>query len=224
MAEKKCILVVDDDQDTRKTLFHAFENKYCVLTAESVASAWDIVQEEELSVILSDIRMRGENGLDLLNKVMGWDPDLPVILVTGYAGKNVAISAVKGGAFDFLEKPYRMEELRLSIDRALRYRSLLMEKSEYVKKLEMSTVELLKMTIELYRPLSAKSSEDNRAIGIIQNIIFELINDIAGKEAVVEVKILAGVASGNAIPIDTKYSDDEWQRIFSAACEILKTG
>jgi len=224
MEDKIYILVVDDDQEMRETLFNSFENKYLVLTAESVATAWKIVQEEKLSAIISDIRMGAESGLDLLNKVICCDPDLPVILITGHAEKEVAIAAVKGGAFDFLEKPYRLEEMRLSIKRAVRYRTLLLERNKYIKKLEISAVELLKMTTELFSPLSSKSTQEKRVISVIQNILFELINDIAGREAVLDVKNRAGVTSGNVIPIEKKYSDDEWQRIFSAACEVLKTG
>src|SRR5690606_9893004 len=94
------------------------KDHYEVEGAENVSQALDLINGWNPDMILSDIRMPGEDGICLLKKSKALNPDIPVMLITGHADKRMAIEAIKEGAFDFIEKPFEDEELLASVERA----------------------------------------------------------------------------------------------------------
>jgi DNA-binding NtrC family response regulator len=117
------ILVVDDEpvvQDTVKWLLHM--QGYQVSIAGTGEEALTRIAQQEFDVVVSDIRMPGLNGLDVLERSRVLKPRLAVILMTGHATLDTAIEALRRGASDYLLKPFEMEDLTLSVERALRYR------------------------------------------------------------------------------------------------------
>jgi DNA-binding NtrC family response regulator len=119
MAE---ILIVDDDDIIRDTLFELFSNDYKCETAENAAEALTKLEADTFDVVLTDISMPGLNGLDLLERVLKLYPQTPVIIVSGISDQDHAEELIKLGAFDYLLKPFRLEVVERSVKRALDYR------------------------------------------------------------------------------------------------------
>lgn len=131
MAVYSTILIVDDEKNTRdglQSFLSALD--YDVLTAENAEEGWKIYKEEKPDLILSDIRMPGQQGVDFLEKVMNDNPRALFILMTAYGSVEDAVKAMKKGAFYYLTKPINMEELEFLVKKALNSRSLEEENKE----------------------------------------------------------------------------------------------
>ena len=112
------ILIVDDDATARFGMGRAFGDRYRILEAESVAAARQIMARENPHLLLLDIEMPEESGLDYLRELKAAATSPAVIVVTAYGSEKVAVEAMKSGAFDYLSKPYEVDELRLKVERA----------------------------------------------------------------------------------------------------------
>ncbi len=123
------ILVVDDDADTRELLREVLsEEGYRVCTSGSGEEAKEIGQREFFDVIISDMRLGPSlNGLDVLRAYKTIQPESEVILITAFGSMETAIEAVKAGAFDYISKPFKIDEVLLQVQRALANRKLLRE-------------------------------------------------------------------------------------------------
>jgi putative two-component system response regulator len=106
------------------------------MACSNVADAMDVVRQKPLSVVVTDIRMPGGSGLELIAQVHGHDPELPVILMTGYAELDTAVEAIKKGTFDFLIKPFKPLQLVHAVKKAVRYRRLTQMEKNYKLELE----------------------------------------------------------------------------------------
>src|SRR5690606_18604430 len=109
---KPSVLIVDDDP-AQRSLFTSFLEGcgIAVRTAASGAAALDAIAESVPALLISDVRMPGMSGLELLAKVRETHADLPVLLVTAYADIRDAVGAMKGGAVNYLEKPIELDAL-----------------------------------------------------------------------------------------------------------------
>ncbi|MEE9524348.1 MAG: response regulator, partial [Thermodesulfovibrionales bacterium] len=126
------ILVVDDDETALDVTVSLLEETgYSVIPCSDGIEAINKIKEENVDVVLSDIRMPNISGIDLLKKINDYNSDVPVILMTGYADLDIAIEAIKRGAYDFITKPYQLESLQHSIERAVRYYSLVKKEKRY---------------------------------------------------------------------------------------------
>ncbi len=124
MSRQSVILIVDDEKNTRDGLSRALRRDYDVITAEDGATAVDILRERTVDVVISDVRMPGMNGLDLVERVLT-APHAPVcILITAYGNVETAVEAMKRGAYEILTKPLNLEHLELTVRRALHARSV----------------------------------------------------------------------------------------------------
>ena len=117
-SQKIKVLIVDDESDARLLACEILKNQFALEQAESTQSALDKITQWEPDLVVTDIKMPGEGGLVLLDRINQRWPHLPVILVTGHGDKDLAIGAIRGGAFDFLEKPFEDEELQATVERA----------------------------------------------------------------------------------------------------------
>jgi len=123
------ILVVDDDPDTRDLLSEVLEGEeYQVVAACGAQEALAAGKAARFDVILSDIRLGPElNGLDVLRAFKSIQPDSEVILITAFGSMETAIEAVKAGAFDYLSKPFKIDDVLSRVRRALENRNLVRE-------------------------------------------------------------------------------------------------
>jgi two-component system, cell cycle response regulator len=125
------ILVVEDDRFFREMYSHLLSGEgYEVNTAASVNEAMGLLREAEYHLIISDLVMPGETGIDLLFQVKRHDPDIDVIMVTGNTNVESAIHALKNGARDYLLKPVNPDEFRHTVALCMEQRRLLNENSE----------------------------------------------------------------------------------------------
>ncbi len=114
------IMIVDDDKSLREFLEIFFaEQGYKVCSASTGKQALEILSNEDVSLVLSDVRMPEMDGVTLLKEVKARSPEIPVILITAFASLETAVDAMKEGAWDYLAKPFRLDEIREVADQAL---------------------------------------------------------------------------------------------------------
>ncbi|MBU1333214.1 MAG: sigma-54 dependent transcriptional regulator [Gammaproteobacteria bacterium] len=122
------VLLIDDDPHLRQALSQTLD--LAGLKVASLADAQEVagrIERDWPGVVVSDIRMPGVDGLELLQQLHEQDPDLPVLLITGHGDVPLAVQAMRAGAYDFLEKPFASEDLLDSVRRALALRRLVLD-------------------------------------------------------------------------------------------------
>jgi len=122
--KSKMILIVDDDRTARYGMRRALEDLYHVWEAESAAAARAILTREHPDLMLLDIEMPEENGLDFLRELKAKGEAPVVIMITAYGSEKIAVQAMKTGAYDYLPKPFEIDELRLVVEKAVEHLDL----------------------------------------------------------------------------------------------------
>lgn len=113
------ILVVDDERSMRDFLkILLVKEGYQVETAHDGSSALELIKKHDFDLVISDIRMDGMDGLELLYSIKEQTPTLPVVMITAFASPDDAVSAMKNGAFDYISKPFNVEEIKSVISSA----------------------------------------------------------------------------------------------------------
>lgn len=158
MAQQKAtILVTDDEKSIRNSLREILEfEDYRVLEAENGTDTLAILEEETVDLVLLDIKMKGMDGMDVLKQLKEQGREFPVIMISGHGNIELAVSATKLGAFDFLEKPPDLNRLLVSVRNALDRRELARENRNMRSKLpkvpeiigKSDAIEQIKKTIE----------------------------------------------------------------------------
>lgn len=139
--KRPAILVVDDEEVIRDLCVRALAN-YRVAEAENGQVALDLLDSESFDLLLVDVMMPLINGLDLLKQVKDRDPDQLVIVMTGYADKDIILRALKADADDFIQKPLNLLQLKSAVDKALEKRRLRQE-IQQLKRLDRLKAEFL---------------------------------------------------------------------------------
>ncbi|MHC4972347.1 MAG: sigma-54-dependent transcriptional regulator [Planctomycetota bacterium] len=128
IAERPTVLVVDDDRNTRETLKRGLSRAgYDVLTAEDGSKAVPVLQEREVDLLITDYKMPGIDGLRLASTATVVRPHVAVIMISAFANVDTAVSAIKQGIFDVIEKPVKMRDVKKAAARALETRRLVIE-------------------------------------------------------------------------------------------------
>ncbi len=160
------ILVVDDEAPVRNLLATWLTaKKFRVVRADCVAAAKRCLEGEPIDLITADINMPGGTGIDLLKHVLATQPDLPVLMLTGNRDTESAISALNAGAFGYLLKPARQDELLAQVNHGLELRRLRIERRRYTEGLEQrvreQTVEIRQAHEEtIHRLVHAAATRD----------------------------------------------------------------
>ncbi|MEH6575443.1 MAG: sigma-54 dependent transcriptional regulator [Amphritea sp.] len=196
------VLLVDDEvmirQSTEQWLKMA---QFDVISCDSAEQALNQLDEQFPGIVVTDVRMPGMDGLELMERARALIPELPVILVTGHGDVDMAIKAMRSGAYDFIEKPFVPERLVETINRACEKRQLMLE------------------NLRLQQSFSSQSGIDSRIIGIspsIQRLKRDLLKCAAldtnviiygetgsGKELVAQcLHEYSGRAEHNFVPIN----------------------
>ena len=121
MSQLTPLLIVEDDPDIRELVAHHLASVVdCVMFARDGVEALEIISSRPVCGIVSDLRMPGMDGIQLLQSVRSLNLDIPFILVTGHAEAGALIQAVRLQVADVIEKPYVAERLRVSVAKALK--------------------------------------------------------------------------------------------------------
>jgi DNA-binding NtrC family response regulator len=137
MSDKASILVVDDERIAARNLEHLLKKEgYDVCTAQSGAAALTLLEQRPFDVVLTDLRMEKVDGMQVLARCRTLHPDAEVILVTGYATTESAVQAMKDGAFYYIAKPFRLDEVRKVVAEAVAKIRLKRENRELREQLE----------------------------------------------------------------------------------------
>lgn len=114
------IMIIDDEKIVGDMAKISLEDEgYAVETFLSAAPALERLKEEKFDVVVTDLKMKGIDGLEVLKVVKEQYPDTKVIMITAFANLDVAIEAIRGEVFDFFPKPIKIKEMKESIKRAL---------------------------------------------------------------------------------------------------------
>src|SRR3974377_1332857 len=124
----KSILVVDDDESLRRvTQLQLEEAGPLVLAASNGTEALALIEEDPPALVVTDLKMPGLSGLELLNKIRSEHPETTVVMITAFGTVQTAVEAMKSGAYDYITKPIDYEELVLIVKRALEPQRLVEE-------------------------------------------------------------------------------------------------
>jgi len=171
MDKQATILVVDDEHGIRQSFNMVLKDSYHVLLAETGKQATDILTQKPVDVILLDILLPDINGVDLLEKLKAIDPNPEIIMVTAVKEVETAVRAIKLGAYEYLVKPFLVDDVITVINRALEKRSLVKE------------VTYLRNELQRFHPFEEMIGEDDK-----MKKICELISTIAESDAAVLVQ------------------------------------
>ena len=126
---KKRILVVDDNELFRDSIVETLRRQsYETEAAKDGPSALEIIEQRHFDLVISDMKMPGMSGIELLEQIKSINPEIPFLIITAYGAIETAVDAMKKGAYDFIQKSDNLiRELELTVERALQYQSLVLE-------------------------------------------------------------------------------------------------
>ncbi len=158
MPAAATIIVVEDERGARTTLCGILEDAgYAVIGFEKGADALETMRSSTFDAIITDIRLPDVGGIEILEMARETNPDVAVIMMTGYAGVETAIDAVNEGAYAYFVKPVNPDEIKTAIANALRQQRLLKENKGLVESLQHSNRLLSEANEELRKATQAKS-------------------------------------------------------------------
>ncbi len=132
------VLVVDDERSMAEAIADELARRAYESTAVTSADeAFSLLTEGEFDLVVTDLSMRGMNGVELCERIVVNRPDVPVVVMTAFGSMETAVATLRAGAFDFLPKPFEIDQLVLSIERAVQHKSL----REEVKRLRRAVEE-----------------------------------------------------------------------------------
>jgi DNA-binding response OmpR family regulator len=131
------VLAVDDEPGIRQLLEGTLSQAgYDVVTADSVDGALEIIAQDGIGLVLADIRMPWKTGIDLLKEVSSSHPNVGVIMVSGVTDLGIAMDAIRLGAYDYITKPFNVDDMLVKVQRAVERHRLVTENAEYQRDLE----------------------------------------------------------------------------------------
>ena len=130
------LLIVDDEKNTREGLRASLEDSFEVYVAADIGGAMGVLERESVDLVLTDLRLGGEDGMQLIDKVLEMAHPPVVVMMTAYGSVDAAVEAMRRGAYDFVTKPVNIDRLEMLLHRALRSRSAEKEVVELKKQVE----------------------------------------------------------------------------------------
>jgi len=200
---KPHVLVVDDEPEICRMVSLCLQKTgYDVSSVDSADAAYGMLEMNSYDAIVADVMMPGQDGIAFLGRVHRTWPEIPVILMTGFAQLQMAVNAIKNGAFDFIHKPFDFDHLRKIVDRALNYTKLKRIEKNYREELEETVslrtrelknamIELDHLRAELLKAATAKSN-------FMANISHEMRTPMNGVIGALDLLAEGGLAGAQA--------------------------
>ncbi|NIO16547.1 MAG: response regulator [Deltaproteobacteria bacterium] len=160
------ILIVDDEPNLLQTISILLKkNGYMPFVAMSAGEAIEQLKENSFDAVMADIRMPETSGLELLDRIRGFNPEIPVILMTAFADFYAAVDAIKLKAFDFILKPHENKHILHSVEKAVNYHKLILTEKNY--------------KIHLEETVRDKTEKLKQALGTLRNTSREMMQRLA---------------------------------------------
>ncbi|RJR17643.1 MAG: sigma-54-dependent Fis family transcriptional regulator [Desulfobacteraceae bacterium] len=170
-SKKATILVVDDENGVRQSFNMVLKDIYQVLLSASGREAWEILEKKKIDIVLLDIMLPDANGMDILQKIKEMDPNTEVIMVTAVKEIQTAVKAIKLGAYEYIIKPFIVDDVLTIINRALEKKNLIEQ------------VIYLKDELNRYGYFEKIVGSDKKMLGI-----FDLIQSICDSDGAVLIQ------------------------------------
>ncbi len=183
------ILLVDDDPALLQALPQAISLRMTgvqVQTAAEASTALTLLQEREYDAIVSDIKMPGMDGLTLLDKIVAQHPETPVILITGHGEHDLAIRALRGGAYDYILKPIDRDDFAASLQRALHTRQLRRQIQVQQRALEWYALSLEQRVEERTQELVAINATKDALLSTVAHELASPLTSLKGMTQLVD--------------------------------------
>ena len=178
------VIIVDDDAALLQALPQALYLRIQgvkVDTSDSALAAFELIQEYDYDAIVSDIKMPGMDGLALLEKIRELRPDTPTLLITGHGEHGLAIQALRGGAYDFIQKPIDRDYLVAALQRAIQTRQLRRQVIEQQLALELHTRSLERMVQTRTHELVEANTAKDKFLSIVSHELKTPLTSLKGK-------------------------------------------
>ncbi|MCA1755560.1 MAG: sigma-54 dependent transcriptional regulator [Spirochaeta sp.] len=204
------VLVVDDEKNIREGLGKALElDEHNILLAADGQEAWETIENEEIDLIITDLRMPRLSGEELLRRVVDSYPTVQVIILTGHGTIETAVQAMRDGAFDFLTKPVNLDRLSLLVRRALSTRELVLQhralQEELNKHRNFSNIigksNELKQVFEVVNQVAPTRASVliTGESGVGKELIADAIHNLSGRQSKPLVKVHCAALSENLL-------------------------
>lgn len=210
-----CVLIVDDEADIRQMVSICLgKSGFQIKIAENANEAHKLLEVDKFDAIVTDVMMPGEDGIAFLGRVHEAWPEIPVILMTGHAQLQMAVNAIKNGAFDFVHKPFDFGHLRKIVERAVNYTKLQRIEKNYRAELEETvanrTAKLKEAMAELDFSRSALLKAATDKSNFMANISHEMRTPMNGVIGALDLLAEAGVSGAQSeyLAIARQSADD----------------
>lgn len=202
---KFTLLIIDDEKNIREGLGANFEMEgYNVKLAENGQQGLDYISKGDIDLVITDLRMPGISGEEVLRKVTTETPGIPVIVLTGHGSIDSAVDAMRNGAYDFLTKPLNLDQLTLIVKRALEARELSLQHTQLKKEVEKDLA---------FDKMIGKSAEMQK--------VFEMIKKVASSKASVLITGESGVGKEVVADAIHKLSNRKDHQAIKVHCAAL---
>lgn len=184
MHDIPSILIVDDDTALLQALPQALSLRLTSIqvdTSDSALEALHLIKEREYDAIVSDIKMPGMDGLALLSKVQEYRPETPTLLITGHGEHDLAVQALRGGAYDFIQKPIDRDYMVAALNRAIQTCRLRREVAENQRALELHALSLERVVQNRTRELVEANASKDKFLSMVSHELKTPLTSLKGR-------------------------------------------
>ncbi len=202
------ILVIDDEEGIRKLISAILTKEgYDVILAKDGYEGLDFYQKDFFDLVITDVKMPGIDGIEVLKRMKEYDENAEVIILTGHGNLSTAISAIKEDAYDFVPKPLdNLRVLTSAVEKGIKKRSLKLENSRLLKELKQTNNELSRKNKNYFEVLSFISHELRNALSIVSGFIAILLTGSLGelneKQSEIMDKLVENIESINHLLVN----------------------
>lgn len=193
------ILIVDDDPALLQALPQALSLRLTAIqvdTCDSALAALDSIREHDYDAIVSDIKMPGMDGLTLLAKIQDLRPETPTLLITGHGEHELTIQALRGGAYDFIQKPIDRDYMVAALSRAIQTRQLRRAIAEHQRALELHALSLERVVQDRTRELVEANAAKDKFLSIVSHELKTPLTSLKGRTQLLQRQVeRAGIDS-----------------------------
>jgi signal transduction histidine kinase len=186
------VLIVDDDAALLEALPQALSLRMTAIQVDTSDSALDALkqaQENDYDAIVSDIKMPGMDGLALLAKIQELRPETPTLLITGHGEHDLAVQALRGGAYDFIQKPIDRDYMVAALSRAIHTHRLSRQLAEHQRALELHALSLERIVTNRTRELVEANASKDRFLSMVAHELKTPLTTLKGRTQLLQHRV-----------------------------------